>query len=171
MARAPLFLIGMPGAGKSTLGVLLAKQLVRSFIDTDILIQQRCGLGLQEYLEQHGFEALRALEERVLLDAHFADSVVATGGSVVYSTAGMARLGSLGPRIYLCVSLATVLQRVTNRDERGLACPTGTSLHDLFEERRPLYERYADHTLELDACNFDQALAGLLSLPAIQRPR
>jgi len=163
MLGKPVFLIGMPGAGKSTLGVLLAKQQACSFIDTDLLIQRRGRMGLQKYLDQNGFQALRALEERVLTEESFGDSVVATGGSVVYSDAGMARIRSLGLCIYLHISLETMLQRVTNQADRGIACASGISLEELYQERLPLYEHYADRTIVVDRLNFDQALSDIIN--------
>jgi len=100
MANVPnnLALIGMPGAGKSTLGVLLAKRTARSFLDSDLLIQQAEGTSLQEIIEQRGIEVFRHIEERVVLEIDCSDAVIATGGSVVYSEIAMEHLGRLGKR-------------------------------------------------------------------------
>ncbi len=160
----PIFLIGMPGAGKSTLGVLLAKTLARSYVDTDLLIQQRAGMTLQSYLDQFGYLALRALEEQVLLESDFSNSVVATGGSVVYSNKGMEMLGKLGIRIYLNISYDTMEHRVCNSATRGLACAPGTSMKTLYYERKPLYIRYADHMVNLDNLDFEQSLSSLIAV-------
>ncbi|MFL0802045.1 MAG: shikimate kinase [Agarilytica sp.] len=164
----PIFLIGMPGAGKSTLGVLLAKTLARPYVDTDLLIQQRAGKTLQACLDQQGYLALRALEEKVLLESDFSDSVVATGGSVVYSDKGMERLGKLGIRIYLNIAYDTMTQRVCDSATRGLACAPGTSMKMLYDERKPLYMRYADHIVNVDNLDFEQSLSSLIAVLSSQ---
>ncbi|WGO97315.1 shikimate kinase [Saccharophagus degradans] len=151
-------LIGMPGAGKSTLGVQLAKTLAKQFVDTDLLIQQAVGMSLQQYLEENGYLALREQEQQVLLSANLTNAVVSTGGSAVYSEQGMARLQKLGPCIYLQVSFQTMQHRVTNASSRGLAVAEGTTLKDLYTERLPLYERWATHTVNCD----EQSQAGIL---------
>ncbi len=160
----PIFLIGMPGAGKSTLGVLLAKTLARPYVDTDLLIQQRVDMTLQTYLDQYGYLALRAIEEKVLLNSNFSDSVVATGGSVVYSDKGMERLGRMGIRVYLDISYDTMDRRVCNSATRGLASAPGTSMKMLYDERKPLYMRYADYTINLDDLDFEQSLSSLMGV-------
>lgn len=163
MANKSIFLIGMPGAGKSTLGVLLAKELAMPFVDTDLLIQERAGCTLQEYLDQNGFTALRELEEKVLLEEDLAHKVVSTGGSVVYSDKGMERLGQIGIRLYLKINLYTMISRIHNQTTRGLACAPGTSLENLYAERTSLYEKYGDFSVELDELNFDQSLQKIIS--------
>ena len=145
-----IVLIGMPGAGKSTLGVLLAKQLAKCFVDTDLLIQERAGKTLQAIVDEHGYLALRQLEERVLCSLDAENAVVATGGSAVYSTAAMEHLKQQGLCIYLRLSLSNVERRVTNLGARGLAAAANQSLADIFKERQPLYERYADMSID---CN------------------
>ena len=164
MKKSSIVLIGMPGAGKSTLGVLLAKALARPFIDTDLLIQAKVGMTLQAYLDAHGYLALRAVEEEVLLTADLTHSVIATGGSVVYSDAGMKRLGDLGIRLYLKISLKTMERRVTNAAQRGLACAPGTSMAALYEERCALYTGYADETVVADDLDFEQTLSKVMTL-------
>lgn len=155
MATSTVFLVGMPGAGKSTLGVQLAKLLALNFIDTDILIQQRVGMSLQDIVNQHDYLYLRAIEEQVLLDSDFGQSVVATGGSVVYSNAGMQRLQSIGPCIYLRISYETLLTRVLDESSRGLAVAPGTDLRSLYDERLPMYEQWA--TITIDCNSLSQA--------------
>lgn len=157
-----LILIGMPGAGKSTLGVLLAKALAKPFIDTDLLIQQRLEMTLQDYVDSAGYLALRDVEEQVLMQADFGHGVVSTGGSAVYSRAAMDHLAGFGPRIYLQVSLPTLLKRVNNQGRRGLACAPGTTLEMLFDERRPLYESAADIVVDVNGGDFDKTLERLL---------
>ncbi len=146
MANIPnnLALIGMPGAGKSTLGVLLAKRTARSFLDTDLLIQNAEGAPLQEIIDKRGVESFRRVEARIVLELDCSASVIATGGSVVYSEAAMEHLGRLGRRIYLDVPLAELDRRLGDLDKRGVIRGPGQDLADLLAERRPLYERWAD---------------------------
>lgn len=157
-----IVLIGMPGAGKSTLGVLLAKTLAMPFVDTDLLIQERIGETLQAYLDREGYQSLRKIEEQVLLDTRFSNAVIATGGSVIYSDAGMDALAEAGLRLYLKISYDTLINRVKNQGQRGLACKPGTSLRDLYDERYQLYERYADLVVEIDGSSFDEVLDQIL---------
>lgn len=137
-------LVGMPSVGKSTLGVVLAKALAKPFIDTDLLIQQALGNTLQAYLDNHGYLALRAQEEQVLLAAELSGAVVATGGSVVYSAKSMQKLKALGPVVYLQASLADIEKRMHNFAQRGVASAPGMTLEDIYVERTGLYEQYAD---------------------------
>lgn len=145
-----IILIGMPGAGKSTIGVQLAKMLALDFVDTDILIQQKAGMSLQAWLDKFGHLALRELEQDILLHTQFEHSVIATGGSVVYSESGMTRLREIGICFYLQISCKTMLSRVNNTKTRGLAVAPGTTLEGLYEERLPLYEKWAEHTVRCD---------------------
>ncbi|WP_440997464.1 shikimate kinase [Arhodomonas sp. SL1] len=151
MARSNVVLIGMPGAGKSTIGVLLAKRLGKAFVDTDVLIQQREGRSLQEIVDSGGAEALQTIEARALceLDAH--DHVIATGGSAVYSDAAMAHLRRDGIIVYLSVPWTEIDERIHNLDSRGIARRPDQSLYDVYQERVPLYRRAADITVDCDA--------------------
>jgi shikimate kinase len=160
-----IVLIGMPGAGKSTIGPLLAKATLRDFIDTDLLIQAKHNRSLQDIVDKEGYQVLRELEEDVLLESHFENRVIATGGSVVYSEAGMRRLAGLGPIVHLDVSLAGLLARIKNYESRGIARKPGQSLESLFEERQALYHRYSDiridcNNLSPEAC-VDEILRSL----------
>lgn len=143
-------LIGMPGVGKSTTGVLLAKRLGLSFVDTDLLIQVREGETLQETLEQRGYLALRAIEEAVILEMPLLKTLVSTGGSAVYSDAAMLRLKTAGPIVHLRASLSVLEARVAANPDRGIASPPGMALAQVFAERSPLYARYADYTIDCD---------------------
>src|SRR5690606_28888226 len=116
-----IVLVGMPGAGKSTLGVLLAKATMKDFVDTDMIIQLRANQSLQDIVDNSGYLTLRQLEEVVLLDLDVQQHVIATGGSVVYSEKGMAQLKSLGPVVYLQVSLDELKRRVKDLPSRGIA--------------------------------------------------
>lgn len=144
-----LVLIGMPGAGKSTIGVLLAKRLGLDFLDTDILIQNREGMTLQEIVDSVGPARFRQIEEQVLGGLRVNRSVIATGGSAVYGTKAMLNLSVNGLIIYLSCPLRVIEQRVNNHDTRGLARTPGQTLEDLFRERAPLYGQYADITVEI----------------------
>lgn len=140
-------LIGMPGAGKSTIGVLLAKALARQFVDTDLLLQGAAGAPLHELLARHGRDGFRALEERQILALTARATVIATGGSVVYSPAAMAHLRTLGPIVYLEVPLATLQQRLGDLRARGVVMAPGQTLAALHAERVPLYRQYAELTV------------------------
>lgn len=148
-----LVLIGMPGAGKSTLGKLVADQLNKVFIDTDRLIEQECQQSLQAILDQQGYLALRAIEEHVLLKAHYPNHVIATGGSAVYSEAAMRHLAQFGPILFLDLTLDQLVERVTNMDSRGIARPAHQTFADVYAERRPLYLRYADAVIDCNGKN------------------
>ncbi len=150
MKKKNLILIGMPGSGKSTLGVLLAKKLGMDFVDTDIAIQNRAGKTLQQILNENDYLFLRQLEEEVLLDIDTSNEIIATGGSAVYSEAGMAHLRTNAIVVYLQARPTTLQQRITDYDTRGIACKPGQSFDALYQERTPLYERYADICIDCD---------------------
>lgn len=150
-----LILIGMPGAGKSTLGLLLAKNLAKDFVDTDLLIQLEHRKTLQDILHQQGHMALRKHEENVLLSAHYPNHVIATGGSAVYSQAAMQHLTRFGPMVFLDVSLEELERRIHNMDNRGIARPATQSFADVFAERRPLYLRHADIVIDCTGKNME----------------
>lgn len=139
-----IILIGMPGAGKSTVGVQLAKHLAYEFVDTDLLIQTQEGKPLQDILDQQGCKTLRQIEADILCQLALTKTVIATGGSAVYSDNAMNHLKSLGVVVYLQISSDTVLKRINNEGTRGIARTQGQTLLDVFNERVPLYEQYAD---------------------------
>ncbi len=145
-----IILIGMPGCGKSTVGVLLAKLLGYNFIDTDLLIQSRENKKLYEIINENGLEYFSKIESEVLSALKCEKSVIATGGSAVYSKVGMENLKSLGRVVYLFVPLKEIKRRVTNLSTRGVAIKDGQTLTDLYKEREPLYRHYADITVD---CN------------------
>lgn len=161
-AQKSIVLIGMPGAGKSTIGILLAKELGLDFIDTDISIQVRWGKTLQQITDESGYMVLRDYEEQVLLSENIDHKVVATGGSAVYSDAGMARLKASATVIFLDVSLPALQQRVTNFDTRGIARRPEQSFEDLFAERSLLYQRYADIRIDCSNLEVNEALQAVL---------
>jgi len=144
---ANLILIGMPGAGKSTVGLLLAKYANLEFLDTDLLLEIQEGRYLQEIVDQDGYLGMRAAEERLILSLACQNHVIATGGSVIYSASAMEHLKALGQIIFLYLSLKEILPRLTDLDTRGMVRRPGQSLADLYAERLPLYRRYADITI------------------------
>ena len=143
-----LVLIGMPGAGKSTVGVILAKQTSRGFVDTDVLIQTSQGRTLQDIVDTDRHLVLRKIEEDILLGLSLHNHVIATGGSAAYSAPAMCHLKSDGLIVFLDVDLATLESRVHDFRTRGLAKLPGQSFADLFHERFSLYTRYADITIK-----------------------
>lgn len=138
----------MPGSGKSTVGIVLAKKTARNFVDTDVLIQTRENRGLQEIVDTEGYLELRRIEEQVLIELAVTDHVVATGGSAVYSARAMEHLATIGKVVFLDVSLQALRARVRDFDSRGLARPQGQTVDELFEERLPLYREWAHVTVD-----------------------
>jgi len=139
-----IILIGMPGAGKSTVGVVLAKRLGADFIDTDLLIQTRAGKSLQAIINEDGLDTFRRIEEEVLLDLNVAHTVVSTGGSAVYSPAAMTPLKRNGTIVFINTPLQTLQRRIADMESRGMVIKPGDSFAELFIERNPLYRKYAD---------------------------
>jgi len=157
-----LVLIGMPGVGKSTVGVLLAKALSRSFIDTDVYTQAQEGRRLQDIIDNEGLECFLDIEARHILSLECRDHVIATGGSVVYSAAAMRHLKASGIAVYMWLPLPQLQDRITNLDSRGVVMARGQTLENLFEERQPLYERYADLTVDCQGFRHEQTVARII---------
>ena len=151
-----IVLIGMPGAGKSTVGVILAKKTTRDFVDTDVLIQMSQGRTLQDIVDRDGYAVLRTIEEDILLGLSVQNHVIATGGSAVYSDRAMAHLKSNGVIIFLDVELATLESRVRDFSTRGLARRPEQSFAELFDERFKLYTRHADIVIKSDGMTQEQ---------------
>ena len=143
-----IVLIGMPGSGKSTVGIILAKLTSCDFVDTDVLIQISQGRTLQDIVDTEGYMTLREIEERILLKLDCFDHVIATGGSAVYSHTAMTHLKSNGVVVFLNVELPILKSRIHDFATRGLAKRPDQSIEDLFEERFVLYTKYADVTIE-----------------------
>jgi shikimate kinase len=162
-AKTNLVLIGMPGSGKSTIGVLLAKKTSRDFVDTDVVIQSHEHSSLQDIVDNDGYMVLREIEEKWVTWLTVEHTVISTGGSVVYSDKSMAHLASDGVIIFLDVSLDTLKQRITDYDQRGIARRPDQSFEELFEERSVLYRRYADITIASDGINQDEVCAAILA--------
>jgi len=156
--RSNLILTGMPGAGKSTVGVILAKRLGFSFVDTDLLIQMRTGKLLQETIDCEGTAAFRQLEEQVLLEFNACNAVVATGGSAIYSEKAMRHLAAIGTIIFLDVPLNELKQRLHDMESRGLVIDPGTGLAELYAERLPRYRRWAEVTIDEGGKNLEEVV-------------
>ena len=142
-------LIGMPGSGKSTVGVLLAKALGYNFLDLDLLIQQREGMLLQDILDEHGVERFLDKEAETICSVECSRTVLAPGGSAVCREDGMVHLKGLGPVVYLRVPMDELNRRIKNLSSRGIAMNPGESLADVMAFRAPLYEKYADLTVDV----------------------
>lgn len=139
-----IVLIGMPGAGKSTIGVILAKVLGYQYIDSDLLIQEQEQCLLREIIDRDGLEGLIAIENQVNSNIHTTHSVIATGGSVIYGQEAMEHLREIGTVVYIKLSYETIAKRLGDIKQRGVVFREGQTLLDLYEERCPLYETYAD---------------------------
>ena len=157
-----IVLIGMPGAGKSTAGVILAKTLRRNFIDTDILLQERSGRLLQDIIDTDGPDAFRKLEEETILSLHCRNTVIATGGSVVFSGRAMEHLRKDGVVVYLKVSFGTMERRLRNIRTRGIVLSRGETLREMYDERVPLYELYADLTVSCTGEDFETVVGRVI---------
>ncbi len=148
MAEDNIILIGMPGAGKSTVGVVLAKRLGYRFLDSDLVIQERYGKLLHELIEEHGTEGFWQIENQVNASLEVHRSVIATGGSVIYGKEAMERLSRSGAVVYLKLPYEEIRERLGDLNARGVTMLPGQTLHDLYLERTPLYEKYARITIE-----------------------
>ena len=143
-----IILIGMPGAGKSTIGVLLAKTMLMDFCDTDLIIQKKEGKALCEIIKEKGTDEFIRIEDETIGAQKFENSVVATGGSAVYGDNAMKNLKENGIAVYLKVNAQELEKRICNIHTRGIAMKEGTTIAELYAERAPLYEKYADLTVD-----------------------
>lgn len=148
MENRNIVLIGMPGAGKSTVGVLLAEALKMSFIDTDLLIQQQENCYLQELIDTRGIQEFIKIEEKVILGLNVQNNIIATGGSVIYSEAAVMHLKACGYLVFLDTRMYQLERRLKNANSRGIAIKRGQTLSALYNERLPLYKKYADLTID-----------------------
>ncbi len=158
-----LVLIGMPGSGKSTAGVILAKKTSRDFMDTDVLIQTSQRRTLQDIVDSDGYAVLRKIEEDVLLGLSIQNHVIATGGSAAYSDQAMIHLKSDGILIFLDVDLATLETRIRDFNTRGIARRPDQSFAELFDERFVLYSRHADITIKCAGLTQEDVCARIIA--------
>lgn len=156
-------LIGMPGAGKSTVGVVLAKKLSFAFVDTDILIQARRGRSLQQILDTDGYKVLRHIEEEEILQLQVEKSVIATGGSAVYSRRAMEHLQQISTIVFLDLPCAEICRRIHDFNTRGIACAPQQSFAELYTERLLLYRKYADLTLSNPTATQDEVADSIVA--------
>lgn len=154
-----LTLIGMPGAGKSTVGIILAKQLSFGFVDTDVLIQTRQRKTLQRILDESDHLNLRRIEEEEILGLDVDRHVIATGGSAVYSEPAMAHLQRISTIVFLDVAYGRIIRRIGNFETRGIARAKDQSFRELFDERQALYRRYAEIRVDGNRRNQDELAA------------
>lgn len=149
-----IVLIGMPGSGKSTIGVLLAKNLAFQFIDSDLVIQEKTGMRLQKYIDQYGTEAFSRLEDQINSEIQADHAVIATGGSAVYGKNAMRHFSEIATVVYLRVSFGALQHRIKDFSTRGIVVPNGKTFQDVYKERVPLYEQYADVTVDTEGKEF-----------------
>ena len=159
-----LILIGMPGSGKSTLGVVLAKTMGMMFMDTDLLIQDRANGKLQHIIDTEGIEAFLKLEEEVLQSVEANNTVIATGGSAIYSDPAMQHLRSIGKVVYIKLSCEEIENRLNNIKTRGIAMKPGETIKDLYDYRVPMYEKYADIVLETEGLAIEESIEKLINM-------
>ena len=157
-----LILTGMPACGKSTLGVVLAKTLGMKFVDTDLLIQEVENCKLQEIIDERGMQEFLRIEEKVLSEIEAENSIISTGGSAVYSDKALKHLGSIGDVVYIKLSLDEIERRLNNIKTRGIAMKPGETLADLYNMRVPLYEKYADITIETEGMGIEESIEVLI---------
>lgn len=156
-----IILIGMPGCGKSTVGVVLAKALGMDFVDSDLVIQSTMHATLSQLIEQHGDDGFREIENRVNASLDMQNSVIATGGSVVYGREAMEHLKSIGKVVYLRLTCENIAERLGDLHARGVTIKPGWTLQDLYNERCPLYEQYADIVQDCDGLLLRDVVAAL----------
>ena len=153
-----MVLIGMPGAGKSTMGVVLAKVSGKNFIDSDLLIQQQENRLLSEIIEKDGIDGFIAIEEQVNASIQAENAIIATGGSVVYGPKAMEHLREIGTVVYLSLSYETIASRLSNIKGRGVVLREGQTLKDLYEERSILYRKYAHVVVDEEGLGIEETV-------------
>lgn len=162
MENSNIILIGMPGAGKSTLGVLLARAMNYRFLDTDLLIQEREGRLLREIIAEEGLDGFLEIEGEVNAGINVERTVIAPGGSAIYSEKAMKHFAEIGTIVYLHVPVTELSKRLGDLKRRGVVLKEGQDLKDLYEERRVYYERYAQVTVDVTKDEIGEVLAELV---------
>ncbi len=159
-----IILIGMPGVGKSTIGTKLAEKLKCNFIDTDILIQEKFKKPIPQIIKEKGINKIIQIENQIGSKIKAEKSVIATGGSIIYGKAAMKNLKNLGKIIYLKQDYETINKRIEDIEGRGVVLKNSQTLKDLYNERIPLYEKYADITIEEGELSIEETLQELLKI-------
>lgn len=154
----------MPGAGKSTIGVLLAKSLLMDFTDTDLLIQKKHSSSLCDIINSRGIDEFLKIENDVICSWDFANCVIATGGSAVYGEKAMKKLADNGIIVYLRLGPDEIKKRINNIHTRGIAMKNGTTIEELYSQRAPLYEKYADKTLNCSSLTPEQCVDEIIKM-------
>ena len=162
MNKKNIILIGMPGVGKSTVGVILAKVLGYQFVDSDLVIQKEEGKLLKEIIAEVGPEGFVEVENRINASLDVTESVVATGGSVVYGEEAMEHLRAIGTVVYLSLPFEEIDKRLSDIKGRGVVLRDGQTLKDLYEERVVLYEKYADVRIDETGLNVEETINAIL---------
>jgi shikimate kinase len=157
-----LILIGMPSSGKSTVGVIIAKHLGMSFADTDVILQTQQNRRLQEIINTDGTDRFLEIEEITILSLDCKNTVIATGGSAVYSEKAMEHLKDNGMVIYLNINMMTVNRRLKNIKTRGVVLSPGQTLDQMYKNRKPLYEKYADIIIDSSENTIDETIEAIL---------
>lgn len=163
MSKTNIVLIGMPGSGKSTCGVLAAKALLKNFFDTDLLLQNLENSRLQNIIDTKGIDYFLDKEEMAVTSLNIEGTVIATGGSVIYSQKAMEHLKSLGTVIYLHLDYNEMFSRIKNITTRGVVLKKGSSLEDMYNERLPLYKKYADYTISCSGNTVEQTVEQIVN--------
>lgn len=158
-----VILIGMPGSGKSTVGVLLAKALLMDFVDTDLLLQKRYNKTLIKLIESLGIEGFKRIENETLKSLKFENTVVATGGSAVYGDEAMKNLKTDGVVVYLKLTPEEIKNRIKNITTRGIVMNPGCTINELYLERASLYEKYADVIVECNGKTVEETVEAVVS--------
>lgn len=164
MKKKNIVLIGMPGVGKSTIGVVLAKMLGYQFVDADLVIQEKEGKLLCEIIDEVGTEGFIEVENRINSQIEAEHAIIATGGSVVYGAEAMAHLKEIGTVLYLELPYDELERRLSDIKGRGVVLKDGQNLRDLYDERVPLYEKYADITVDEYQLNVEQTIEKIMGL-------
>lgn len=159
-----IILIGMPGSGKSTVGVVLAKVLGYEFVDSDLIIQKNEGKLLYEIMDEQGIDGFIRIENQVNSQLSVSRSVIATGGSVIYGQEAMQHLKSIGKVVYLKLSYQALETRLGNLKCRGVVLKEGQTLKTLYDERVPLYEKYADITIDEEGLDVEETLEKIVTV-------
>lgn len=157
-----IILIGMPGSGKSTIGVVLAKVLGYQFIDTDLIIQKEEGKLLWQIIEEKGVEEFIRIEDRINSNVHVSKSVIAPGGSAIFGDNAMKHFQEIGTIVYLDVDYPILKRRVGNFERRGVILRHGNSFHDIYTERLPYYHKYAHVKISENNLNISQTVSAIV---------